>query len=176
MMLKKMPVKKKKDEDTRKAEELESRKKKRTEVFLSYACSDISFAGEIVRECLDVLSAANIISYWDDPQIRMEEAWNDKLQEALSRAKVIVMLASNDYIKYAYKNELTAISQAVEEEEAIILWLLIRDCEYSLLDVCDDQSIMPCERALEDKDLYGSIDKRRTIYKRLTKCVKKHMD
>jgi len=160
----------------RKIDEIQHR---RMEVFLSYAHKDmkhkvngeiIDYARELAR-FFKALSHTKKIKYWDDKEIRAGEKWNEVIHEALSRAKVIVMMVSNEYMasEYIWNYELGEIRTALDEG-ATILWLLISHCDYEEIAMSEWQAILPLDQYLVQ---YTERLQRDKLYTKLIEQVKK---
>jgi len=105
----------------------------RKQVFISYARKDmldIDYVDEL-RPHLNMKTTE--VNWWDDTQIKPGEKWDEKIQEALSKTKIAILMVSANFFnsKYVWRKELPKILEAAEGEGATILWLPVSffDCE-----------------------------------------------
>ena len=120
-----------------------ARKAERTEVFISYAHKDDSYIEEL-RPFLKMLENTTNIIWWDDSKIKAGEAWDQKIQGALSKAKVAVLMASANFFAsdYVWRKELPTILEAADQDGATILWLPVSACPYEETGITRFQAII----------------------------------
>ncbi|MCL2829092.1 MAG: TIR domain-containing protein [Oscillospiraceae bacterium] len=130
-----------------------ARKAERTEVFISYSRKDTAFKEELEPHLKMLENIANI-TWWDDSKIKPGEDWEEKITEALSKAKVAVLLASVNFFAsdYIWRKELPAILEAADQHGATILWVPVRTCLFDETGITRFQSVVT--------DLKNSLDKR----------------
>jgi len=141
-------------------EEIESkvtaaRKAERTEVFISYAHKDIDYKEELLPHLKMLKNTTNII-WWDDSNLKSGENWNEKIKEALSKAKVAVLMVSANFFAsdYIWRTELPAMLEAADQDGATILWVPVSACLFDGTGIENFQSIIT--------DLKNPLDKRAT--------------
>jgi hypothetical protein len=107
-----------------------ARKAARTEVFICYSREDVEYKKELSKH-LEALSLDSDIKWWSDSNIESGE-WHGQIEEALSKAKIAVLMISVDFLisEYIRDVELPAILDAAKNEGATVLLLLVRDCRY----------------------------------------------
>jgi len=145
----------------------------RTQVFISYAHADMqetSYVNEL-RTHLKTLQRTREIEWWDDTKIKPGEKWDEKIQEALARAKVVVLMVSADFIasEYVWNKELPKILEAAREEGATVLWLLVSACDYEDTDIAAYQAVTPPDRSLAMRRMRAERDE---VYTALVKRIK----
>ncbi len=94
---------------------------------------------------------------WTDREIKPGELWRDAIEEALSRARVAVLLVSIRFLtsKFIQEEELPTLLDAAEREGVLILWVYLETCPYkrSKLDFARYQATHDLEKPL---DMIGS--------------------
>ena len=139
------------EEAERKAEEKSPLRAKfermaaRTQVFISYAHNDMKETDYVdeLRPHLEALQKMGGIKWWYDKEIKPGEKWHEEIQEALSEAKVAVLMVSANFFasNYVWNKELPKILKAAEEEGVTILWLPVRACSYKNTDIAKYQAV-----------------------------------
>jgi hypothetical protein len=101
-------------------------------VFISYSHKDERFLNEL-RVHLKPYLRKSTFTAWSDKQIDSGSRWLDKINAALSRSSVAVMLVSPDFLDsdFIHEHELGPILKGSEAGGVRILWTLIRDCSYN---------------------------------------------
>ena len=97
----------------------------RNEVFISYAHADGNRWHELVRQHLAPYVNYNNLSVWSDHDIGMGHDWDDKIQQALARAKVAILLVSPAFLasSYIHNDELPEIMKASQADGLTISWI-----------------------------------------------------
>lgn len=156
----------KKIEETEKKAEA-ARRAERTEIFISYAHKDAVYIEEM-RPHLEALKKTTNIKWWDDTQIKPGDDWSAKIKEALSKAKIMVLLVSAHFIasEYVWNEELPKILESANNEGATILWLPVSFCDYEDTDIDKYQAVTDPRNPLSkctpaDRDeVYMKLSKR----------------
>ena len=88
--------------------------KSRTPLFISYSHKD-----KIWYEQFEEILHASNLNEWSDSKIEVSENWDTKIQDALSEARIALLLISPTFLssEYIQKRELPAILHAHREEE-----------------------------------------------------------
>ncbi|HEX2076737.1 MAG TPA: TIR domain-containing protein [Longimicrobium sp.] len=101
-------------------------------VFISYAHEDEELRKELTRH-LAMLKHQGIISEWHDREISPGREWGGEIDAHLKAAHIILLLVSSDFLasKYCYDIEVKAAMQRHETEEARVIPVILRLCDWS---------------------------------------------
>lgn len=118
--------------------------KTRTEVFVSYSHADDDKYINKLNVHLAPLKRQNKILLWDDRQIKPGQKWREEIQEALSRAKIAILMVSPDFLASSFINdtELPKILKSAEDGGLTIIWIPVSSSAYK------DTLIEPYQAAL----------------------------
>jgi FOG: TPR repeat, SEL1 subfamily len=145
---------------------------KRTDIFISYAHKDMTETDYMdeLKDHLKSLSRTHEIKWWSDRNIKPGEDWKTEIQEAISRAKVAVLMVSARFFasEYIWKNELPQILKDAKTAGAKVLWLPVSYCDYDDKGLDDYQAVIDPKTPLADL----SFVKRDKEYMELTKLIK----
>ena len=156
------------EQEQKEKEAAEARQKRidnRKEVFISYSRKDRAYVDELTPHLAGLQRTAQI-KWWDDAQLKPGDEWDKEIKAALARAKVAVMLVSADFFAsdYIWRDELSPILEAAREEEATILWLLVRPCRYKGMGIDKYQAVADpkrplakCEARAERDEIYTTL-------------------
>ena len=88
--------------------------KSRTPLFISYSHKD-----KIWYEQFEEILRASNLNEWSDSKIEVSENWDTTIQDALSEARIALLLISPTFLssEYIQNRELPAILHAHREEE-----------------------------------------------------------
>lgn len=128
-------------------------KAKRNSVFISYSHEDGNWLVR-VQSHIKVLEKMGVpVNLWDDTKIKSGEEWKEKIEKALTVAKVAVLLISTDFLSSDFINdvEIPSLLKAAEEDGVTILPLILKPCLYtSHLKLKDIKSINDPLKPLSD--------------------------
>ncbi len=101
-------------------------------LFISYAHEDEAFQQELVKH-LSNLQTQGVIEGWHDRQIIAGQQWADKIDTALNNAQIILLLISASFMasKYCREIEMRRAMERHEANEAIVIPILIRQCDWA---------------------------------------------
>ncbi len=101
-------------------------------VFLSYAHEDEAMKAQLDKN-LVMLKQSGKIEVWQDRAILAGDAWDEKISNALATADIILLLISVDFnnSQYIWEKELKVALERHERNEARVIPVLLRTCEFS---------------------------------------------
>ena len=96
-------------------------------LFISYSHKDEQWLLEL-KKWLKPLEQRDIVSVWDDQQIKAGADWRREIENELSSAKAAVLLISMDFLnsEFISNNELPQLLNAAEEHGLNIFWIAVR--------------------------------------------------
>ena len=114
------------------------------------------------------------ISLWDDTTIRVGQKWEDEIQQALARAKVALLLVSDDFLAsdFIAKNELPPLLQAAEQEGLTIVWVYIGYCLYEETEIASYQAAHDVAQPLESLPEAKQNEVIKSVSKEILQAVK----
>lgn len=103
------------------------RKTMRDQIFISYSHKDTNWKNDLLT-MLNPLIRSDAIKVWTDSELKPGQRWHKVISDALSRAKIGVLLVSADFLSSNYINdvELDAFYQAEKNGEATIFWVAVK--------------------------------------------------
>ncbi|GHO95493.1 hypothetical protein KSF_055410 [Reticulibacter mediterranei] len=114
----------------------------RDQVFISYSRKDKVWLDRLY-DMLAPLLRAGQIKIWDDTHIVPGTRWYEEITDAISSAKVAVLLVSANFLAsdFIAKHELTPILEAAKKEHVTILWIAVGHCLYQYTELKDYQAV-----------------------------------
>jgi TIR domain. len=105
------------------------------EVFYSYAHEDEEFRKQLEIR-LKGLQRRNLIKTWDDRKIIPGEQWKNKIDDALERAQLVLLLISDDFIasEYCYSIEMARAIERHNAGEVRVIPIILRPCDWQELE------------------------------------------
>ena len=100
-------------------------------IFISYSHKDEAWKDRLVTH-LSVLQQEGILDIWDDRRIGAGADWYQKIQEAITRASVAVLLVSADFLtsKFILSKEIPALLERRNKEGLRIYPVIIKPCAW----------------------------------------------
>lgn len=110
----------------------EEEKKKKQTVFVSYSHADIDYLKRLEVH-LKPFEKSGLIDLWSDTKIKAGEKWKDKIERALEKSAIAILLISADFLAsdFIIDNELPPLLKAAEEKGKIILPVIIKPCRFT---------------------------------------------
>ncbi|MDR2014468.1 MAG: toll/interleukin-1 receptor domain-containing protein [Azoarcus sp.] len=119
-------------------------------VFISYSHADQKLLDELLSH-LKPLEELDLLDCWSDKEIAPGKQWQQEIEQALSSARVAVLLVSRDFLAsdFITKKELPILLKAADEGVLKILWLPISATNYKHTELADFQALHPPNRPLD---------------------------
>lgn len=107
------------------------RKRRRTQVFISYCHEDRAFLHRLLVH-LRPLEKKGLLELWADTKIRPGDDWKKEITDALSRAKVAILLVTADFLAsdFIIENELPPLLTSAENEGVRIIPVILKPCRF----------------------------------------------
>jgi len=120
-------------EGTRQREGGMSQRNEPVRVFYSYSHKDEPYREQLETH-LKILQRMGMIQSWTDRLIQAGEEWDQKIDENLERAQIVVLLISADFIAsdYCYEVEMKRALQRHEEGRTRVVPIIVRDCNWKI--------------------------------------------
>lgn len=95
-------------------------------LFISYNHKDEKWLFEL-KKFLKPLEERNLITVWDDTELKAGDDWKDKIEKALASAKAAILLISQDFLAsdFIINKELPHLLDAAEHEGLNIFWIAV---------------------------------------------------
>lgn len=103
----------------------------RKKVFVSYSHEDRAWLDKL-KKWLGGLEKAGGIEMWDDSQIAPGADWREEIREALSSARLALLLVSQNFLSSEFipSEELEPILEAARKDGVEILWVAVSEALY----------------------------------------------
>ncbi len=94
--------------------------------FISYSHKDEEWLEKLLT-MLAPLVRAKKLKIWTDKEIQAGDKWLDEIKQALSRAKIAVLLVSKNFLAsdFIANNELPPLLEAAEKDGVKVFWIAI---------------------------------------------------
>lgn len=116
------------------------------DVFISYSSKDLVWKNRIIRH-LDQMRMAEVFNYasWDDGNINLGEAWDQVIQNAIDKAKVVLLLITSDFLTsdYIMEKEVPKFRESAREGNIVIVPLMVRPSAWTRFDWLADLEHFP---------------------------------
>lgn len=106
--------------------------KAKKSIFVSYSHTDNEYL-ERLKIHLKPFEKKGQIDLWVDTKIKGGEKWKDKINAALDKSVIAILLISADFLAsdFIVDNELPPLLKAAEEKGKIILPLIVKPCRFT---------------------------------------------
>ena len=108
----------------------------RDQIFISYSHKDKE-ALEKLQLFFRPLVRAKRVKIWDDTGLRAGDRWEPEIQAAITRARVAVLLVSQNFLdsEFIMEKELPAILEAAQNDGIKIFWIPLSASTYKFTDI-----------------------------------------
>ncbi len=122
----------------------------REHIFISYSRRDKWWL-ERIQKALKPLAASSALEVWVDTRIRAGQRWQGEIEQALARAKVAVLLVSQDFLASDFINaeEMPVILAGAETAGLTIVWVPVTASLYEETAIARYQAAHSPNRPLE---------------------------
>ena len=112
--------------------ETNKKESKSTKVFISYSHKDKAWLTEVTKHLKVLKRKETAIDVWADTEIKAGDKWKDKITDALTEAKIAILLISTDFLNsdFIIDNELPPLLEAAQKNGTKILSLILKPCLY----------------------------------------------
>lgn len=102
------------------------------EIFCSYSHQDEPLRREF-ESSVAVLRRQKLVQVWHDRQISPGASWADKIDEHLNSADIITLFVSADFLEsdYCYEKELSRALEREKLNQALVVPIIVRPCDWS---------------------------------------------
>jgi hypothetical protein len=123
---------------------------KRTRAFVSYAHRDKSYLERLHIHLKPFVRKENL-DIWDDTRIEAGQKWKDEIRQAISLAKIAILLVSADFLasEFITENELPQLLTAAMQDEVNIYYVYISTCAITHTDLFQYQAVNPLSKPLK---------------------------
>lgn len=125
-------------------------------VFISYSHADDELRDELDKH-LKALQRQGLVEFWHDRRIVAGEEWNQKIDSHLLNDEIVLLLISADFIAsdFCYNIEMQTALQRHSKGEAIVIPVILRDCDWHSLPFGKLQAATKDGKAVKN---YTSLD------------------
>lgn len=101
-------------------------------IFLSYAHEDEAMKTQLEKNLI-MLKRSDKINVWQDREILPGMEWDDSIAQELAAAHIILLMISVDFnnSQYIWDKELKIAMERHEKNEARVIPIILRTCEWS---------------------------------------------
>lgn len=112
-------------------------------LFISYSHADEEWLLEL-RKWLKPLEQNDLISIWDDTELKAGDDWRGKIKEALTSAKAALLLISQNFLAsdFIANNELPPLLEKAKDEGLRILWVAVSSSTVDDTDIVKYQAVL----------------------------------
>ena len=107
-------------------------KESKKTVFVSYSHADLEYLNRL-KIHLRPFEKNGLIDLWEDTKIKAGEKWKEKIERALEKSAIAILLISADFLAsdFIIDNELPPLLKAAEEKGKVILPVILKPCRFT---------------------------------------------
>jgi TIR domain len=146
-------------------------------VFYSYAHEDKALRDEL-EKYLMALKRQGLIEPWHDRDISAGKDWKHEIDTYLNRAQIILLLISKNFIHsdYCYGIELSRAIQRGKANEATIIPILLRPCDWEELSFSEYQVLPKNQQPISSRYWRNQDEAFREVAKGIREVVQQYID
>ncbi len=147
--------------------------KEQINIFIAYAKKDEDILLSL-RKHLAVLERIENVRIWYDGNIELGTEWAAETDEALSKAKIILLLISADFIAsdFCYENQMQKALERHKNGAAVLVPIIIRDCVWEGTPF-SKLKVLPLNGVPVSSSVWDTAD---TPYVEIVKALNKKID
>jgi len=113
-------------------------------VFISYSHKDEEEKDALLSQ-LGVLQKADLIQLWNDDRIGAGEDWEQQIREAMSHARVAVLLVTANFLNsdFILMNEVPALLQRRTQEGLTVFPIIAKACAWQEVTWLAKMNVLP---------------------------------
>jgi hypothetical protein len=140
----------------------------RNKVFISYCHTDLQYLKRLQTHFAHY-ERLGIVEVWDDTKINPGARWQEEIKEAISQARIAVLLVSADFLASTFiaENELPPLLAAAKTEGATIIPVILSACAFEASELAQFQAINNPSRPVGSM----SRDEKEKIWAEVAKIV-----
>jgi hypothetical protein len=146
-------------------------------VFYSYAHEDKALRDELEKHLM-ALKRQGLIEQWHDRDISAGKDWEHEIDTNLNKAHIILLLISKNFIHsdYCYGIELSRAIQRCEANEATIISILLRPCDWEELSFSKYQVLPKNEHPISSRYWHNHDEAFLEVAKGIREVVQQFID
>lgn len=141
-------------------------------LFISYSHKDEKWLLEL-KKWLKPLEHQDLITIWDDKELKAGDDWRDKIEKALACAKAAVLLISQDFLSsdFIVNNELPPILDSAKKKGLTIFWIAVSASSVEDTEIMKYQAVLK-EPTLDSLNPAEQKKKFLYIYNKIKEVIK----
>ena len=110
------------------------------QIFLSYSHQDTQMKDKIITH-LNALKYHGI-NCWIDDNIRLGEKWNNKIEVAINKSQVFILLVSKKFLSSDFIRD-RELPEIKKRKNTLIIPVLLNDCSWDLIECIEERQMIP---------------------------------
>ena len=133
-------------------------------VFISYSHSDQKEKDRLLTH-LKILQNVGLIELWSDDLIGAGDNWEEKIHQAMARARIAVLLISANFLSsgFTLNKEIPILLERREQEELTIFPVIARPCHWRIVNWLAEMDVWPENGRPVWRSLDSQVDEDLTI-------------